>query len=522
MGCSASGVGQQVVVQPQRVVVAPAAAFAAGRPAPSAEPRRWRPSAGAAGAASAGAGVVTCDAAGHLQDHYFLHDQLGCGCIGTVRRAVKRHSGENVAVKCMNTEAVIDLGVEHELEMMARLNHPNIIQFVEGFEDIKHTYLVMEICGGGELFDKVVEMKYFTEKATAVVMQQMFSAVSYMHRRNICHRDLKPENFLLKTGAAIEHNTLKLIDFGLACTFERGQPMKECVGTVMYMAPEVFKKCYTEACDLWSCGGIMYVLLRGVSPFLAKDDRELRSKVTKGAVRGMTGPRWETISLEGRQLVKSLLEVRPSERLTAEEALSHEWMARLVPGSLVSASAIVETPTSVVKPCTLLQGRYQVKDISHDDLPAKKTRPKSEQGKWVVPGELTPVHKVQKKSHKVRQAPQDVVTTLVEPCRARQEAEERPRSRQGNWVAPGEDLSAEGGRGAQALRQDAPRSARSAAAAAPPNKDGLRAVGVGSRFDRINISINSSELDMSLRSLMLPGLVEDASARVSDSERLLV
>merc|ERR1712048_1486635 len=123
-----------------------------------------------------------------------------------------------------------------------------------------NVYLVMEVCLGGELFDRIVSARHFTERTAATVMQQIFRAIFYMHESGIVHRDLKPENFLLLDKGPLEKNTVKIIDFGLSTSWSPGQVLKSKVGTPYYIAPEVLEGSYCNLCDLWSCGVIMYIL----------------------------------------------------------------------------------------------------------------------------------------------------------------------------------------------------------------------------------------------------------------------
>ena len=153
------------------------------------------------------------------------------------------------------------------------------------FEVCKDThfyYLITELAEGGELFDKIVSLPQgsFNEKEAANIMRQLLSAISYLHMKNICHKDLKPENILLDTKDGLR---IKLIDFGTAAFYKPGEFMKEVIGTPYYIAPEVLSQMkYTEKCDIWSCGVIMYILLNGAPPFGGDDDNEIMARVKRG------------------------------------------------------------------------------------------------------------------------------------------------------------------------------------------------------------------------------------------------
>merc|ERR550537_1578954 len=132
------------------------------------------------------------------------------------------------------------------------MDHPNIIKLYETFEDHRNIYLIMEICSGGELFDRIIETGHFTEVQAAIVMQQIMRGMFYMHEIKLTHRDLKPENFLFQTKDPIEKCTLKIIDFGLSCKFTEGGVLTTKAGTPYYVAPQVLAGKYDQSADLWS------------------------------------------------------------------------------------------------------------------------------------------------------------------------------------------------------------------------------------------------------------------------------
>merc|ERR1719356_1750783 len=147
---------------------------------------------------------------------------------------------------------------KQEIALMKIMDHPNIIKLYETFEDHRNIYLIMELCSGGELFDKIIEAGHFTEIQVAILMQQIIRAIYYMHENKVCHRDLKPENFLFMTKDPISSNVLKIIDFGLSAWFEPGQTLTTKAGSHFYVSPQVVQGRYDRMCDLWSCGVIMY------------------------------------------------------------------------------------------------------------------------------------------------------------------------------------------------------------------------------------------------------------------------
>jgi len=131
-----------------------------------------------------------------------------------------------------------------------------------------------------------VKRKAFSEKDAALVTKQVLSAVAYCHGKKVAHRDLKPENILLVSKQNTE--IVKLIDFGTSQVFAPGEEMTQGYGTAYYVAPEVLSGHYTEKCDIWSLGVILYILLCGSPPFAGDDDDEIFAKIKQGKF-GFTG-----------------------------------------------------------------------------------------------------------------------------------------------------------------------------------------------------------------------------------------
>merc|ERR1712232_1345575 len=151
-----------------------------------------------------------------------------------------------------------------------------------------------------------------------------------MHENHVCHRDLKPENFIFSTKEPIEKTLLKIIDFGLSCSFKEGQVLTTKAGTPYYVAPQVLAGKYDHLSDLWSCGVIMYVLLCGYPPFFGETDAEVLSKVRLGNF-SFNAADWKNVSEDVKNLIRMLLKMNPRDRYTAEQALNHEWIKNKAP-----------------------------------------------------------------------------------------------------------------------------------------------------------------------------------------------
>mmetsp|Transcript_28189 Transcript_28189/g.80059 ORF Transcript_28189/g.80059 Transcript_28189/m.80059 type:complete len:545 (+) Transcript_28189:154-1788(+) len=269
---------------------------------------------------------------GRVQDMYTMDEaKLGEGTFGFVSKATHRATKKVRAVKTVSKANMKNLAkFRREIEIMKMMDHPNIIKLYESFEDHRNIYLVMELCAGGELFDKIIESGHFTEVQAATLMQQIVRAIYYMHENHVCHRDLKPENFLFMTKDPIEKNLIKIIDFGLSCQFEAGQVLTTKAGTPYYVAPQVLAGKYDQLSDMWSVGVIMYVMLCGYPPFFGETDAEVLAKVRLGNF-SFNAADWKNVSEDAKNLIRMLLKMNPRDRYTAEQALNHEWIKNKAP-----------------------------------------------------------------------------------------------------------------------------------------------------------------------------------------------
>lgn len=275
---------------------------------------------------------------------YTFGKELGRGEFGITHECTDNESGEKFACKTISklklkTEIDVE-DVRREVEIMRKLpKHPNIVKYKEVFEDKEAVYLVMELCEGGELFDRIVAKGHFTERRAALVTKTILEVVKVCHENGVIHRDLKPENFLY--ASSDENAPLKAIDFGLSIFFKPGQRFNEIVGSPYYMAPEVLRRNYGSGVDVWSAGVILYILLCGVPPFWAESEGAIAHAIIKGEVDLERDP-WPKISKEAKDLVRDMLEKNPYVRISVDEVLAHDWIQNANKVSDVSLGEGVE------------------------------------------------------------------------------------------------------------------------------------------------------------------------------------
>lgn len=251
-------------------------------------------------------------------------DVLGSGCNGDVRLATSKLNPEHkFAVKAFDFTDLPPTRraqLEFEVEVFLSMDHPHIGRLNDVYESNEHMDLVMECMEGGELFDRVQELKRFPQLETAELVWQMLLALNYIHEQGIMHGDVKMENFMFDSK---DSNNLKLIDFGFSKV--RGQVAEKVCGTVAYIAPEVLKMKYSTQADMWSLGVIVFCLLSGSMPFSGSEQEQL-SKIAAGKY-SMKKERWGYLANESIDFTRCLLHVDPRKRLTAQQALRHPFIS---------------------------------------------------------------------------------------------------------------------------------------------------------------------------------------------------
>jgi serine/threonine protein kinase len=236
-----------------------------------------------------------------------------------------------------------------EIKILKQIQHENILRLYQVFESEKKVYLQMEYCEGGELFYRIVNKGYLSEKEARVIITSLLGATLYLHEKQIVHRDIKPENILLSHSNNLDDletlgKSLRLADFGLSNVKEDGVLLRTQCGSLAYTAPEVLqgkKVGYSYPADLWSIGVVAYVLLAGYFPFKTESESGMYDHIIK-CKYNFNAEIWNHVSLEAKDFIGKLLLLKPDDRMTAKTALQHPWLT-------ATALTFPQKPTAVVE-----------------------------------------------------------------------------------------------------------------------------------------------------------------------------
>ncbi|XP_065812737.1 serine/threonine-protein kinase BRSK2 isoform X6 [Labrus bergylta] len=251
---------------------------------------------------------------------YRLEKTLGKGQTGLVKLGVHCVTCQKVAIKIVNREKLSEsvlMKVEREIAILKLIEHPHVLKLHDVYENKKYLYLVLEHVSGGELFDYLVKKGRLTPKEARKFFRQIMSALDFCHSHSICHRDLKPENLLLD-----EKNNIRIADFGMASLQVGDSLLETSCGSPHYACPEVIRgeKYDGRKADVWSCGVILFALLVGALPF---DDDNLRNLLEKVKLGVFHMPHF--IPPDCQNLLRGMIEVDASKRLTLEQIQKHTW-----------------------------------------------------------------------------------------------------------------------------------------------------------------------------------------------------
>ncbi|XP_048661785.1 ribosomal protein S6 kinase alpha-2 isoform X3 [Marmota marmota marmota] len=263
----------------------------------------------------------------HFTDGYEIKEDIGVGSYSVCKRCVHKATDAEYAVKIIDKSK---RDPSEEIEILLRYGqHPNIITLKDVYDDGKFVYLVMELMRGGELLDRILRQRYFSEREASDVLCTITKTMDYLHSQGVVHRDLKPSNILYMDESG-NPESIRICDFGFAKQLraENGLLMTPCY-TANFVAPEVLKRQgYDAACDVWSLGILLYTMLAGFTPFANGPDdtpEEILARIGSGKY-ALSGGNWDSISDAAKDVVSRMLHVDPQQRLTAVQVLKHPWI----------------------------------------------------------------------------------------------------------------------------------------------------------------------------------------------------
>ena len=319
---------------------------------------------------------------GKIEDDYLFIKNLGQGGYGKVIKATHKKTGMIRAIKFIPKNNLkfgyTDEDIFREIEILRKLQHPNIMKLYEFYSDYEYYYLVNEYCSEGDLNDKMIKIENFDENIVKILMFQIFQAVYYLHNKNVIHGDLKLENIMIdnintleekkinkfkknlsflssiktdlensfnyeeelnnQQNSSKENNNLimqfnetknfelKLIDFGASKIFTKyKRNFEDTVGTLYYCSPEVLKNNYDFKCDIWSCGVTMYILLTGDIPFKGNNEEEIMKSILNDRIDFENNIKLKNISDDAKDLIKKCFIYNSNKRISAKEALNHNF-----------------------------------------------------------------------------------------------------------------------------------------------------------------------------------------------------
>ncbi|KAG7381612.1 hypothetical protein PHYPSEUDO_005816 [Phytophthora pseudosyringae] len=310
------------------------------------------PSSSSDQAASASAAASPAAPRRRVEEFYDVQTELlGRGHYATVSRGRCRRTGRAVAIKKIKRFLTDPKRLRAEITALRRVKqHPNIVELIDVFETTREVHLVLELCTGGELFERLAEIGAYSEADCVRHVRDMARAVQYLHECGIVHRDLKPENILLSTPD--DHDAVvKVADFGLAKVFA-GTNLKTKCGTWGYSAPEMISGSgsvfgYDAKVDSWSLGSILYILLCGYHPFDPEGERSDNEMIAsiKACSFEFDDGGWATISDGAKDLVRHLLVLDPDDRFSMKQVLEHPWITGSPSFASLHASELPLSPT---------------------------------------------------------------------------------------------------------------------------------------------------------------------------------
>ncbi|CAL4994933.1 unnamed protein product [Urochloa decumbens] len=266
----------------------------------------------------------------NVRDYYRIGKKLGQGHSGTTYRCVRKADGAQYACKSIPKRKLLCRedyeDVYREIQIMHRLSdHPNVTHIQGTYEDALFVHIVMELCAGGDLLDRIVSKQQgrYSERAAAELIRKIIGVVDGCHSLGVIHGNLKPDNLLFDSDS--EDATLKLTGFEFSVFYMPGDKFSRIIQNSYYVAPEVLQESYGPEADIWSVGVILYILLSGVHPFWGETEEGSSSEILHDKLDFESDP-WPSISDSAKDLIRNMLTWDPIKKFSAHEVLCHPWI----------------------------------------------------------------------------------------------------------------------------------------------------------------------------------------------------
>uniref|UniRef100_A0A665W5Q0 non-specific serine/threonine protein kinase n=1 Tax=Echeneis naucrates TaxID=173247 RepID=A0A665W5Q0_ECHNA len=264
-----------------------------------------------------------------FSDGYILKEDIGMGSFSVCKRCIHKATNTEYAVKMIDKTST---DPSEEIEILLRYGqHPNIITLKDVYDNGKQVFLVTELMRGGELLDRILKQKFFSEREASAVLHTITRTAEYLHSQGVVHRDLKPSNILYVDESG-NPESIRICDFGFAKQLRanNGLLMTPCY-TANFVAPEVLKRQgYDEGCDIWIKHSPETDFCFAFTPFANGPEdtpNEILNRIGNGHF-SLTGGNWDTVSDAAKDLVSKMLHVDPHQRLTARQVLKHPWIVQ--------------------------------------------------------------------------------------------------------------------------------------------------------------------------------------------------
>lgn len=295
---------------------------------------------------------------------YQIRGTIGQGAFSTVKLAVNEATNESFACKIISLRKLQSKSLaehfEREIRILQQMRHPNLVQLCDLTKDLNNVYVFTEFCPNGELFGRIVDQRFLTEKEAKNYFAQIIYGIQYIHSKKIMHRDLKPENILLDTFGQV-----KITDFGFARYVPDDIIVKTACGSPCYTSPECLSgQPYDgQKSDMWSCGIILFAMVTGQLPWTKKQQKQLFEQIKNADYKIPT-----YLTAECQDLIKGLMNKNPEERLTAQQVLEHPWMSDAVKAQI---SYLEYSPVSLKRIDNFFDKGCRKLNIDYDNIATK-------------------------------------------------------------------------------------------------------------------------------------------------------